>query len=244
MTTTPVFLVEALPTGPSTELTGPEGHHAATVRRVRTGEALDLGDGAGGLAHCTVVAVGRDMVSLAVTGIERLAAPSPRLLVAQALAKGDRGELAVELLTEAGVDVVVPWAAERCVARWSGDRGAKSLRRWQSAAREAAKQSRRAWLPEVREPVSTTALASLVTSCAATYVLHESAEVALVGTAVPVDGDLLVVVGPEGGISDRELAALSDAGAAVVRLGDSVLRTSSAGFAATAVLSAATGRWS
>ena len=244
MTTTPVFLVDVLPVGPSAVLTGPEGHHAATVRRVRAGELLDLADGAGGVARCSVTSVGRDTVALAVLDLRRLPAPAPRLVVAQALAKGDRGELAVELLTEAGVDVLVPWAAERCVVRWTGERGARSLSRWRSTAREAAKQSRRVWLPEVCDPVGTAALVDLAVLCAATYVLHESASLPLAGVTVPTGGDILVVVGPEGGISDRELAVLSGAGALAVRLGDSVLRTSSAGLAAVAVLSAATGRWS
>lgn len=243
MSTTPVFFVDALPVGADAVLDGPEGRHAATVRRLQAGQRLDLCDGAGGVAQCTVRSVARHVLRLDVLARKQIPAVAPRLVVAQALAKGDRGELAVELLTEAGADVVVPWAAERCVVRWSDERRARSLARWRSTAREAAKQSRRACLPEVREPVTTADLAELAAAAETAYVLHESAIEPLAGRPAPSTGDVLVVVGPEGGISPAELALLGAAGAVPVRLGSTVLRTSSAGMAALSVLSVATGRW-
>ena len=145
MTTAPLFLVDALPAGDTAVLDGPEGRHAATVKRLRAGEGLVLADGRGGLAHAVVTAVGKDALRLEVVDRRTLAAPAPRVLLAQALVKGDRGELAVELATEAGVDGVLPWRAARCVARWeAGPRGEKALARWRTTAREAAKQARRA----------------------------------------------------------------------------------------------------
>jgi 16S rRNA (uracil1498-N3)-methyltransferase len=238
----PVFVADDV-TGDRLVLTGPEGRHAATVRRVRVGEVVDVVDGLGGRATCTVAVVGRDTVELVVDGRTTEPDPAPRVVLVQALAKGDRGELAVELATEVGVDEVVPWQAQRCVVRWDGERGVKALARWRSTAREAGKQSRRARFPVVTEPRSTGQVAALLGGAEASYVLHEGAAEPLALQAFPASGDVVLVVGPEGGVTDEELAAFLAAGALAVRLGPSVLRTSTAGAAAAAVVSAATARW-
>lgn len=239
--TPPLFLCDDV-SADELELTGPEGRHAATVRRVKVGEAVDLADGRGVRARCRVVGVGTDVVQLRV--VERVVEPEPepRLVLVQALAKGDRGELAVELATEVGVDEVVPWAAERSIVKWDGARGDRALARWRSTAREAGKQSRRARHPVVTAQVSTQ---ELVRRAAATpaVLLHESASTPLASVPLPATGELLLVVGPEGGVTDEEVAALTGAGAVPVRLGSSVLRTSTAGAAAAAVVSARTARW-
>ena len=243
MGTAPLFLVDALPSGDEAVLDGPEGRHAATVRRLRPGEELRLGDGRGGVADAVVVATGRDTVTVALTGRARVGPPSPRVVLAQALLKGDRGELAVELATEAGVDAVVPWRAARCVARWeAGPRGDKALARWRTTVREAAKQARRPWVPPVAEPVTTAELAGRVPDGAA-LVLHEAATDGLADVALPARGDLLLVVGPEGGIADDELGLLTAAGARAVRLGPEVLRASTAAAVALGALGVLTGRW-
>ena len=209
----PVFLVPpgALQAGTVT-LTGPEGHHAAAVRRLRAGERADVSDGAGRLAEGVVTAVARDSVTLAVRSVHSVPSPDPRITVVQALPKGDRGELAVELMTEVGVDSVIAWAAERCVTRWHGDRGARALGKWQSTAREAAKQSRRAWLPEVTGPAT---LPDITTRAAAaqTIVLAADATAPLSDLPLPGEGEIVLIVGPEGGISPAERAALATAGA-------------------------------
>ncbi len=235
----PVFLADDL-SGAHVLLTGPEGHHAATVRRLRTGEVVDVVDGLGTRATCVVTGVAKDLVRLDVTARSSEQAPAPRLVLAQALAKGDRGELAVELATEVGVDQIVPWTAARCVQQWHGERGERSLEKWRSTAREAAKQSRRAWWPVVSEPQRLAGLAALPGQL---LVLHASAAQPLTGIDLAADGDVVLIVGPEGGLTSDELDALVEAGAAVVRLGRSVLRTSTAGAAAAAVVSARTGRW-
>ena len=223
-------------------LTGAEGRHAATVRRVRVGEAVDLADGRGERARCTVTALERDTVHLRVLTREVEPLPVPRLVLVQALAKGDRGELAVELATEVGVDEVIPWSAERCVVRWEGARGERALQRWRSTAREAGKQSRRARLPVIHPALETAALLARMAGTRA-LVLHEEATASLARIPLPDSGEVLLVVGPEGGIPDRELAQLTAAGGVPVRLGASVLRTSTAGAAAAAVVSARTPRW-
>ncbi|HEY2693920.1 MAG TPA: 16S rRNA (uracil(1498)-N(3))-methyltransferase [Pseudonocardiaceae bacterium] len=244
MTSLPVFLVDELPATDAFVLDGPEGRHAASARRLRPGEQLAVSDGRGGLVTCQVEHAERDTVALAVLRREQRPRPDLTVTLAQALVKGERGELAVELATEAGVDDVLPWRAERCIARWEdGPRGVKALARWQSTVREAAKQARRPWCPSVAEPVSTTALLDRVSSAAATLVLHESAQQRLPEVKLPVEGELLLVVGPEGGISDAELAVLAEAGAVGVRLGPSVLRASTAGAVALGALGALTNRW-
>jgi 16S rRNA (uracil1498-N3)-methyltransferase len=243
--TAPVFLVPALPSDETFVLDGPEGRHAAAVRRLGAGSALVVTDGAGAAADCVVESlVGKDSLALRISRRWSQPAPRPRIVLAQALVKGDRGELAVELATETGVDSVVPWRAERCVARWDdGPRGEKALARWRSTVREAAKQSRRAWIPVVTEPVSTAELATLVRKAALTVVLDAAAPSGLIDLPLPADGDLLLVVGPEGGISESESTTLQQAGAQVARLGPTVLRASTAAAAAIAALGVLTTRW-
>ena len=239
--TAALFLHDDL-SGDTVLLAGPEGRHAATVRRVKVGESIDLADGLGTRAACRVVSLGQDVVTLAV--LSRVVEPEPalRLVLVQAIAKGDRGELAVELATEVGIDEVVPWSAERCVVKWEGARGEKSLARWRSTAREAGKQSRRARHPVLTTWLDTPALLERLagTTC---LVLHETAVEPLASTPLPSEGEVVLVVGPEGGITDRELRQLQAAGGRPVRLGSSVLRTSTAGAAAASVVSARTSRW-
>jgi 16S rRNA (uracil1498-N3)-methyltransferase len=241
----PVFLVP--PGGlPATVITlsGPEGHHAAAVRRLRPGERADVCDGAGTLAEGTVLTVTKDSVTIELRAVYSAPPPRPRLVVAQALPKGDRGELAVELMTEIGVDTIIPWAAERNITKWQAERGAKALSKWRSAAREAAKQSRRPWLPEVTELATTAALARRVSAeTPLAIVLEADAPAKLHELALPDAGDIVLIVGPEGGISPAEREALRNAGATEARLGPTVLRTSTAGAAAAAVLLARTARW-
>lgn len=239
----PVFLVDVLPEGTTAILDGPEGRHAATVRRLALGERLLLADGVGGLATCEVTVVRKESLDLAVLDVTRIPAPAPKVTVVQALPKGDRGELAVEMLTEAGVDEVVPWQASRCVTRWKDTRGDKALARWRSTAREAAKQSRRAWLPKVTGLATTSKVAALLGEADIALVLHEEATSRLSSMDFSGQGSVVLVIGPEGGVAPGEIEAFEQAGAVPVRLGSSVLRTSTAGVAALAVVSAGTGRW-
>jgi len=242
-----LFLVDEIGDGDEITLTGDEGRHAARVRRIVPGERVQVSDGNGAVAECEVTAVLSDGLSLRVLSRSTLATPTPRLVVVQALPKGDRAELAVETMTELGVDEIVPWSASRSVVQWQGERGIKAQAKWQRAAREAAKQSRRAWVPVVSPLASTTAVARRIAG-AVGLVLHESetatlpsASIASVG--LPADGDVVIVVGPEGGISEDELAVFASADALAVRMGESVLRTSTAGPAALAALAVRLGRW-
>jgi 16S rRNA (uracil1498-N3)-methyltransferase len=251
--TPPVFLADSAELGRgSITLTGPEGRHAASVRRLSVGERADVTDGAGTVAECSVTRTGPGMVELAVLTTRTVPAAEPRVVVVQAIPKGDRGELAVEIMTEVGVDEVVAWQAERCVARWRADRAdpggradraGKALARWQATAREAAKQSRRAWIPSVSGPEGTPAVARRVAGAELAILLDPGAEAAFGSLDMPNRGQIVVIVGPEGGVSPAETGALTGAGAITARLGPTVLRSSSAGAVAAALALARSGRW-
>jgi 16S rRNA (uracil1498-N3)-methyltransferase len=224
-------------------LSGPEGKHAATVRRLSAGERADVIDGAGAVAECVVTAVAQGVVELRVLARHSEPAPEPRVVVVQAIPKGDRAELAVELITEVGADVVLPWQAERCVVQWRGDRGARALDRWRRTAREAAKQSRRRRFPDVPGPLTLPGVMARTAAASLAVILDPEAPTALARLSSPSRGEIVVIVGPEGGVSDAEAAMLAEAGAVGVHLGPTIMRTSTAGAAATAVLLAASGRW-
>lgn len=230
--------------GDAVVLTGAEAHHAAAVRRVRVGEQVTVGDGRGFWLEGECEAVSPKEVVVRVDSRRFVEPPHPRVVLVQALAKGDRDELAVQSATELGVDAIVPWQAARSISRWDAAKAVKGVARWQSIAREAAKQAHRAWLPEVEDPVTTAELASRA-AISLVLVLEPTADEPLTALeAIAAErGDILLVVGPEGGIAPEELERLQRAGARTVRLGDTVLRTSTAGPAALAVVSAALGRW-
>jgi 16S rRNA (uracil1498-N3)-methyltransferase len=240
----PYFLVDTLPVAGPFVLDGPEGRHASVVRRMRVGEVLVLTDGCGRIASATVGAVGRGTVDLAVGATIVPVQPAVRVTVVQALPKGERSDLAVDLATEAGVDGIVPWSAGRCVSRWpTADKADKGLLRWQTVAREAAKQSRRATVPVVSPLASTSAVCALIASSATAVVLHETGAVLLTHADLPDSGELVLVVGPEGGVTPDELRAFQAAGAQVVRLGREVLRTSTAAAVALGALGVLCHRW-
>jgi 16S rRNA (uracil1498-N3)-methyltransferase len=256
----PVFLAEPtlldryLP-GSVYVLEGAEARHAGVVQRRRPGERVDVVDGRGVRLECTIAAVDPGRLTLEVVDRHDEAAPGVRLALAQALAKGDRDELAIEAATEVGADEVVPWQASRSIVVWRGERAARSRARWIATVREATKQSRRAHVPCVAEAVDTRGLAErvrdVVAQGGAVLVLHEAADRPIDGVPLPTGrmspGGLpvtvLVVVGPEGGISDDEISVLAAAGALVVRMGPHVLRTSTAGPIALALLAQRLGRW-
>lgn len=247
MVTRALFYIDALPqVGELAVVDGDEGFHAANVRRIRSGEELDLGDGDGTVAHCVVEDVGRGRLTALVLDRRTLPVTLPAVTVVQALPKSDRSELAIELATEAGADAFVGWQASRCVARWeSSAKVDKGLRRWDAVARSAARQSRRPYIPSINGVVSTAELVHRVRDGgAAALVLHESAIAKLTELPMAQADSLLLIIGPEGGIADDEIAALSDAGATAVRLGRTVLRTSTAAAVALGALGALTSRWS
>lgn len=243
--TLPVHLVDDLThatPGSTVEVRGDEAHHAVAVRRLAVGESVVLTDGVGRSVTGPIATTGKKVFTVTVETAESAPRPQPTFTVVQALPKGDRGELAVEVLTEVGVDVVVPWAAARSVAVWRGERATKSQAKWSATAREAAKQARRVWHPEVTALAHTPDVTARIASAPLAVVLHEDAAEALSDIVVP-DGEIVVVVGPEGGITPEELDTFTAVGARPVRLGAEVLRTSTAGVVAVGALLSRTARW-
>jgi 16S rRNA (uracil1498-N3)-methyltransferase len=216
-------------------LDGAEGRHAVRVRRLRAGELVDLGDGAGLVAHCEVLGVTGTGLRCRVIDRKRVARPAPRLVVAQAVVRD--GEQAVTLMTEVGVDEVVPWTAKRSAPPFNAHR----LARWRSAASEAAKQARRPYLPSVAEPAAD--LTVLLRRASLAVVLHQAADRPLSALDIPTGGEIAVVVGPEGGLTDAEVSVFQQAGATAVTVGATVLRSTTAGAVAAAVLADRSGRW-
>ncbi len=244
-----LFYLDALPdSGELAVVEGDEGFHAATVRRIRVGEELTLGDGTGGVARCVVEEVVRDGLRARVLDRRQVAPAQPQVTVVQALPKSERSELAVELATEAGADALIAWQAARCVARWEGARADKGLRRWRAVARAAAQQSRRAYVPSVDGVWSTATLAARIVEAAASggvvLALDATADRPLTELSLAQAKSVTVVVGPEGGIAPDETSALVEAGATAVRLGPTVLRTSTAAAVALGALGVLTTRWS
>jgi 16S rRNA (uracil1498-N3)-methyltransferase len=245
--TAPLFLASAdqlagATAGSEIILDGPEGHHGATVKRIGVGEPVLVIDGVGHRAVAVVESIGAGTLRLRLQAITLERQPDPRLVLVQALAKGDRAEQAIEAATELGVDVVVPWQAARSIVIWRGERAVRSLRKWESVVLAATKQSRRTRVPQVSGLAGHAAVIARIESAALALVLHEDAQRPLVSLGLPGSGDVVVIVGPEGGVAPHELSAFCAAGAVAVRLGTNVLRSSSAGPAALAALSAA-GRW-
>lgn len=242
----PVHLVPSLEgaaAGATVQVGGDEAHHAVAVRRLRVGEQVVLTDGCGRSVTGVVAGTGKRLLTVTVAEVRQQQRPTPSFTVVQAIPKGERGELAVEVLTEVGADRIVPWAASRSVAIWRGERVERSQARWQATAREAAKQARRSWHPEVAPLVTTAEVALLVAASDLAVVLQEDAAAPLSALQVPGTGEVLVVVGPEGGLAPEELSAFEAAGARAVRLGPEVLRTSTAGVVAVGALMARTPRW-
>ncbi|MCF3129592.1 16S rRNA (uracil(1498)-N(3))-methyltransferase [Streptomyces olivochromogenes] len=248
--TAPVFVVEHFRAGGGGQyvLDGPEGRHAVSVKRLQPGEEVVLTDGAGRYAVCDVIGTeGKDRLIVHMSTVDEEPEGSPRITVVQALPKGDRGEVAVETMTEVGVDAIVPWQAARCITQWKGDRGLKALGKWRATAREAGKQSRRVRFPEIADAATTKQVAALLAKADFAAVLHSDFEYGsepLATAELPTDGEIVLVVGPEGGVCREELALFHDAGAKAYVLGATVLRTSTAGTAAAALLLGRTGRWS
>lgn len=246
-----VFYLDELPAqGQIALLDGTEGRHAATVRRFSAGDRLLLADTRGGVAECTVRSAGKDFLELTVDARADVPAPSPQVTVVQALPKSERSELAVDLATEAGADRIVPWQALRCVSKWrsgSTDKSDKALAKWRATARSAAKQARRAHVPPVEELHTTAMLVQRVRAAteagALVLILHESAVGTLPRAEVAAATELMLIVGPEGGVDEQEIEALTAAGARAVLLGPEVLRTSAAAAVALGAIGVLTTRW-
>ena len=235
-----VFIVDELPREGEVSIVGDEAHHASAVVRIKEGDELLVTDGRGSSAHVRVLSSTKKIVRCEVLSREMAHANPTKFIVVQALTKGDRARETIELLTEAGVDVIVPWTAQRSVGQWKDDTHSK----WQSWAREATKQSRRVWIPEVAQLHSSATVAQLIESHSCALVFHESSAVKLSqllqGKLHP---EVIIIIGPEGGLDEHELDAFVSAGGTVVGMGKPVFRSAHAGAVALAAVQTALGIW-
>jgi 16S rRNA (uracil1498-N3)-methyltransferase len=238
----PLFRFAGLPVaGSELLLDGPEGHHAASVRRMRAGEAIQLTNGIDTHSRGVVSQVAAKSLTILIDTVEEIARPKLTFGLTQALAKGDRDELAIQAATELGATRITPWQAERSISRWDAAKTAKNIERWSTITSEAAKQALRPVFPKVGEPVTTKQLAANANSNF--LVLDPTAELSLADWQAPTEGHIELIVGPEGGISEHELELLENAGGVRVHLGSGILRTSTAGMAALAFLAGRSGLW-
>jgi 16S rRNA (uracil1498-N3)-methyltransferase len=238
--------LESADVGDRVAVTGAEARHAVTVSRLAVGETVAIGNGAGLVVTGTIVTAEHTELAIEVTEVAKEPRRTPGIFLAQALAKGDRDELAVQAATELGVDGVIPWAAARSISRWEGSKVAKGRDRWAAVVREATKQSLRAWIPDVLDLATTKQLArmaSVIEPVEIRMLVLEPTAALPLSELEPDGRDIVLLVGPEGGVAPQELDVLAAAGASIVRLGDEVLRTSTAGPAAIAVLNVKLGRW-
>ncbi|RNI20440.1 16S rRNA (uracil(1498)-N(3))-methyltransferase [Flexivirga caeni] len=233
--------LDGLAIGDTVSVTGEEARHAVVVSRFTTGEVVRVADGSGQVVEGAIVVAEPELLSVMVEKIHESAAAATRFVLLQALAKGGRDEQAVEAATELGVDAVIPWRADRSIVQWRGDRAVKAQRKWEALARAASKQSRRPAVPPIEPVVTSKSVLSRLADADAVIVLHEDAEQPIGEFDVPA-GEVVIVVGPEGGISPGELSAFQDVGARPLRLGPTVLRASNAGPTALAILLSRT-RW-
>ncbi|HEY8339749.1 MAG TPA: RsmE family RNA methyltransferase [Egibacteraceae bacterium] len=233
-----VFVTPADVSGSAAVVTGDEAHHLATVLRVRRGDAVSVADGTGAVYDGRVAAVAGRTVTVDLLDRQVVGVPTPRVVVVHALPKGRKLDEVVQRLSEIGVDRLVPVHSDRSQVRLEGDRAAKALRRWRAVALAAAKQSRRPRLLEVAE-VGTwrEAFADGVRGA----VLWEEATAPL---RTVVDGlrdadEVVLAVGPEGGLTADEVAA---SGLPAVGLGPTILRTETAALVGASLLLHGLGR--
>lgn len=240
-----LFHVADLPTqvGAQYTLSGDDGYHAARVLRVTVGEELMLSDGHGAWSKMRVAEVGKKSVDLIVLESGFQDASATMITVIQAVTKGERSKEAIELLTEAGADRIIPWQAARSIGKI--DRTDKGVDKLQVAASEASKQSRRFWIPEVGGVVDTRGAIAVVSEADLAIVFHEGATTKLsdlFGERKPI-ASVVIVIGPEGGITDEELVSMSEAGAKIALMGRPILRSTHAGIAAISAVSTALRIW-
>lgn len=230
--------------GSKLKIAGAEAKHAISVRRLQVGEAIAVSDGQGRRVRGKVSQVTKEYLELEVLSVDEIARPTPQIILVQALAKGDRDEMAVQACTELGIQTVIPWQSERSVSIWKPEKQAKHRQRWQAIATEAAKQSLRAFIPNVEQVLGTAELAQKLKEYELTLVLDPTSKVSITAIDLTPHRAIAVVVGPEGGISAQELETFSAAGLSVVSMGSGILRTSTAGVAVVSYLQAQLGNWS
>ena len=237
----PLFIVENIPDRGDVVIEGDEAHHLG-VARIKVGERITVTNGAGRRAEVEVLDINKRNVGCRILEVVDEPRPNTILTVVQALTKGDRARETIELLTEGGAEIIIPWQAANSIGQWKEEKDA--LSKWRTWAREATKQSRRSWIPQVLDLHSTAELKRRIQDGEFSLVFHESSESSLTeifNSAAPKE--VILVIGPEGGITEDEVAGLVTSGAKVVSIGRAVFRSAHAGVAALAAVQTGFGIW-
>jgi 16S rRNA (uracil1498-N3)-methyltransferase len=235
-----LFFVDQISSGTTQELSGDEGHHAVKVIRLQIGEQIKIADNLGNWVSGAITEVGKKSLKINVSERGNAEHLKPELILVQAVTKSDRTKEMLELLTVAGADQIIPWQAQRCISKWKSD----STDKWLTTIKESAKQARRVKLPVLSDAVTTNQLVKLFQAEDQIIVLHESAQLNISQFKfVENKKRIFIIIGPEGGISEDEIAQLTSANAVVIRMGENVLRSAHAGFAALSGIQTLIGRW-
>ncbi|MCA1839530.1 MAG: 16S rRNA (uracil(1498)-N(3))-methyltransferase [Actinomycetota bacterium] len=222
-----------------------QSRHLALVRRARVGDRIQICDGEGTVAIASLESVGKMQVSAKIESSVSIAYPRPAITILQGLAKGAKVDLVVQKLTELGVDRIVIFESQRSIPAWDQGKAERALERWRSISFEAAKQSRRAWLPKVEGPLTFEEAALLADSHAATIVAHGASATSARKELSKMNhglSDICVVIGPEGGLSLEEVSALEKGSAVIAGFGPNTMRTETAAIVIAALVMYELGR--
>ena len=235
-----LFFSDQISTGQRQVLENDEAHHAIKVLRLNTGEVIKISDGVGNWVSGPIVEIAKKELFISITERGEIQAAKPELVLVQAITKSDRNKEMLELAVEAGVDRIIPWQSERSISKWQSD----SEQKWQVGIKQSCKQARQVKLPQLMQVMSTTEVIKSISEGGFGIVFHEEASTKFSDLTIPnSQSSVYLVIGPEGGISEQELLSFQNIGSKVVRLGDTVLRSAHAGFAALSAVQTKLGRW-
>ena len=235
-----LFFSDQISTSQRQVLENEEAHHAIKVLRLNTGEVIKISDGVGNWVSGPIVEIAKKELYVSITERGQIQAAKPELVLVQAITKSDRNKEMLELAVEAGVDRIIPWQSERSISKWQSD----SEEKWQVGIKQSCKQARQTKLPNLMQVMSTAELVKTIGSGGYGIVFHEEASTKFSELTIPnSQSSVYLVIGPEGGISEQELLSFQNNGSKVVRLGETVLRSAHAGFAALSAVQTKLGRW-
>jgi 16S rRNA (uracil1498-N3)-methyltransferase len=235
-----LFFSDQISTVQRQVLENEEAHHAIKVLRLNTGEVIKISDGVGNWVSGPIVEIAKKELYISITERGEIQAAKPELVLVQAVTKSDRNKEMLELAVEAGVDRIIPWQSERSISKWQSD----SEQKWQVGIKQSCKQARQVKLPQLMQVMSTSEVIKSIGEGGFGIVFHEEASTKFSDLTIPnSQSSVYLVIGPEGGISEQELLSFQNNGSKVVRLGDTVLRSAHAGFAALSAVQTKLGRW-
>ena len=235
-----LFFTDQINDGSTQTLDKDDAHHAIKVLRLKLGEVIKISDGVNKWVSGSIIEISKKELMISISERGDFEEKKPELVLVQAVTKSERNKEMLELAIEAGVDRIIPWQAERSISKWQSD----SAQKWEIGIKEACKQARQVRLPKLMPMLTTAGVVQLLSKDARIIVFHESASEKFAQLQLPESlASIYLVIGPEGGISQSELSIFENGGSKIVRLGETVLRSAHAGFAAISAVQTKLGRW-